>query len=504
MLKHALRALISLAYLTVCSFASAVTLNSGAVADSPFQPATQAARRLWSTNRGPVPAAEQALTILRDAQSHGLRADNYPIHELTSLHQRFSQGESDLRELYEGLMTDALLRLFRDLRPQLVHSNSRSEADDLLGMILAEAIASDTLADFYASLLPRHRQYEALRTALAKEEVTAAAPQMPLIGRGASLRVGDTGVRVSALRVRLNVVQQTAGDDHDVFDESLESAVMAYQSLHGLEADGIVGQRTQQHMDMSAAERAARIRVALARWRELPAGLGDDYVHVNIPEYRLEMIRNGQPQVEMKVVVGSKDNPTPTFNDEIEYLVFNPYWYVPRTIALEELVPKAVEIPGYLSARNYEVLKDGEVIDESSIDWTAISASNFGYRIRQRPGPGNALGSVKFLFPNSMNIYLHDSPARSLYERTVRAFSHGCIRLEDPAALATALLEQEGDWTQDQVDRTMSRGSRRQVNLDRSIPVYLTYITARVTDSGELALFDDIYDRDSALLQRHL
>jgi murein L,D-transpeptidase YcbB/YkuD len=257
-------------------------------------------------------------------------------------------------------------------------------------------------------------------------------------------------------------------------------------------------------MDMTAAERAARIRLALARWRELPVALGEEYVHVNIPEYRLEMIRDGARELEMRVVVGSTNDPTPAFNDEIEYLVFNPYWHVPRRIALEELVPKAAGSAGYLTKQNYEVLQDGQLVEEASINWADMNAAKFDYRIRQRPGPGNALGEVKFLFPNPMNIYLHDSPARSLYAHSMRAFSHGCIRLEDPMALAAALLEGRDNWDSRSIDGIIDKGNRRQINLDQPVPVYLTYITARVTDSGELALYRDIYDRDASVLARYL
>ena len=309
MLYRALRTFTFVAYLTLCSVASATSPGSAPAADksdvadgSSVPRPLYDSRTLWTTQRGPIPAAEQALTILREAQSHGLRAEHYQIEELSSLHERVSQGHADLREEYEGLMTDALLRLFRDLRPQLVQDNSSGSGGiDLFELIVTEAVASDTLPDFYQSLLPRHKQYQALRSALATEEAREeqAAAAANEIGRGQTLRIGDTGSRVSALRARLNVEKNAASDAVDVFDEQLEAAVIAYQTLHGLEADGMVGRRTQQHLDMSAAERAARIRVALARWRDLPTGLGDDYVHVNIPEYRLEMIRNGQPHVEM-------------------------------------------------------------------------------------------------------------------------------------------------------------------------------------------------------------
>lgn len=473
--------------------------------NAPAVPALEApvAEDLWLQFALQGARAGDVMAILEEAASHGLR-DDYGVEALQRLQEQIVRGESDRRTEFEGLMTDALLRLFRDLRPQLAKDFADAGDADLLGVVLVEAASSGNLRDFYESLIPRHPQYAQLRSALARLEEPVTRNQPEPIGRGPTLRRGDSGARVQALRARLleHSHHQRLHPEH--FDASLEQAVIEYQQLHGLDADGIVGRRTQQHLDMNAAQRAARIRLALAQWRELPVSLGDEYVHVNIPEYRLEMIRGGETRLQMRVVVGSKKDPTPAFNDEIEYLVFNPYWHVPRRIALEELVPKAVDTPGYLTRQNYEVLRQGSLVEESSIEWAAMDAAQFDYRIRQRPGPGNALGAVKFLFPNAMNIYLHDSPSRGLYDRTVRAFSHGCIRLENPAALAEALLERQGDWDGSRVDALMGKGSRRQINLEQPVPVYLTYITTKVTESGELALFDDVYGRDAAQLPRYL
>ena len=463
----------------------------------------EAPEYLWLENGKPNIQARDALKILAEARSHGLRSQDYWFDELSVLDESLVRGTSDFSIEYEGLMTDALLRLFKDLRPLLVQNVEGPEG--ATGHILAairDVANSGELRRFYEDLLPRHAQYEALRYALRELELRSEEA-LPLVGRGSTLRVGDDGERVAALRARL--LGESAADDIQAgFDAELEDAVRRYQQLHGLEADGIVGRRTQQHLDIPLNVRRAQLRLALARWRELPAEMGADYVHVNIPEYRLQLYSGGSPALEMRVVVGSREDPTPAFNDEIEYLVFNPYWHVPRRIALEELVPQAAESPGYLSLNDYEIVRDGELVSEDAVDWAAMNAESFGYRIRQRPGPRNALGAVKFLFPNELNIYLHDSPARNLYERPVRAFSHGCIRVEDPVALASALLAREGEWDSDRVDGLMAKGVRRQINLRRPVSVYLTYITAKVTATGEVAFLSDIYERDSRELDRYL
>ena len=501
MFNHASAVIAAVACLTTNVLASPIDapLNS----DSQSPPSAIDEGFLWLGFAGPVTSANTAIEILAEAASHGLRSEDYRLADLEVMHERMVRGELDGRVEYEGLMTDALLRLFRDLRPQLAENlPAGGDRDEIFRLVLREAVISGHLQDFYESLLPRHAQYEALRNALHEHELAATRESVIAIGRGSALQLGDSGGRVAALQMRL--LPDSIPNDSAIFDAALEAAVKAYQALHGLDTDGIVGARTQRHLDMSVQERAARIRLALSRWRELPTVLGEQYVHVNIPEYRLEYIRDNSPRVQMRVVVGSKSNPTPAFSDEIEYLVFNPYWHVPKSIALEELVPKASEAPGYLKSNNYDVLHDGQLIEETSVDWNAIDSSTFNYRIRQRPGAGNALGAVKFLFPNPMNIYLHDSPARSLYQRSTRAFSHGCIRLEKPAELAQALLEVQGEWSEERVGELMSAGKRRQINLAASVPVYLTYITARVTESGEVALFQDVYGRDARLLKQYL
>jgi len=236
----------------------------------------------------------------------------------------------------------------------------------------------------------------------------------------------------------------------------------------------------------------------------LPNDLGSDHVLVNIPEYRLRYIRDREQSLSMRVVVGSKSNPTPELNDEIEYLVINPYWYVPRSILRRELLPTIQKNSSYLSANNYELLADDRAIQPEEVDFSDVDFSRFPYRVRQKPGSHNALGTIKFLLPNPSNIYLHDSPAKSLFARSDRAFSHGCIRLEHPDLLAQALLEEDEEWPEARISSTITDGERQQVNLDKSVPVYLAYFTVRVQDDGDVAFFDDIYERDSADLEKYL
>ena len=238
----------------------------------------------------------------------------------------------------------------------------------------------------------------------------------------------------------------------------------------------------------------------LARWRALPIDLGSDYVHVNIPEYRLRLAVNGNESLSMRVVVGSTRHPTPEFSDQIEYLVFNPYWNVPYSIWSREILPKLVEDTSYLAANNYELIGPDGVVSAQDVGIARLLDRTGDYRVRQRPGPDNALGEVKFIFPNEHNVYLHDSPSRHLYALSGRAFSHGCIRVESPDKLAAALLQQSADWQEQDVTAAMASSRRKRVSFAAPIPVYLTYITATVTQEGRLSLPLDVYGRDLAAM----
>ena len=242
----------------------------------------------------------------------------------------------------------------------------------------------------------------------------------------------------------------------------------------------------------------------LERWRWLPRDLGDRHILVNIPEYRLEVWDHGQVPLAMRVVVGKQDTPTPIFSDEMTYVVFSPYWNVPPDIAQGETLPAILADPAFLQRQNMEVLDEtGKPVDPASIDLSDPSK----YRFRQRPGSANSLGLVKFMFPNQFNVYLHDTPADSLFSRASRSFSHGCVRLEKPLALARYVLRDQPEWTEEQIEEAMHAGEEEHVKLKRPIPVYLGYWTARVSSDGVLQFRNDVYGidvRQSALVADHL
>jgi murein L,D-transpeptidase YcbB/YkuD len=272
------------------------------------------------------------------------------------------------------------------------------------------------------------------------------------------------------------------GGGAGVYDRALAGAVAQFQATHAIDVDSILGSGTVDAMNKPASYRLAQIAANLERMRWMPRSLGDRYILVNVPAFQLVAYDSGRKVLDMKVVVGQnyQDKTTPSFADSMKYVVFRPYWLVTDSIAAKEIWPKVQEDPNYLAENQMETYRE-----------------NGKTRIRQLPGDKNSLGLVKFLFPNDFNIYLHDTPAKSLFDKDVRAFSHGCIRVEKPAELAAWVL----GWPLDRVEQAMHDGpDNHQVSLPRKIPVYITYLTAYISD-GQLRFGNDLYDRDDALVQ---
>jgi murein L,D-transpeptidase YcbB/YkuD len=240
-------------------------------------------------------------------------------------------------------------------------------------------------------------------------------------------------------------------------------------------------------------DRIRQIELNLERWRWLPETLGERYVLVNIPTFHLTAVDHGQVELQMRVVTGKQDSPTPIFSDEMTTIVFSPYWNVPYDIARNETMPAAMRDPGYLGRNNLEVVRGGRVLDPWSVDWSRPGNVQF----RQRPGPRNALGNVKFLFPNQFDVYLHDTPADALFSRVERDYSHGCVRLEKPFEMAEWVLKDRPEWTPEKIKAAMDGGREQHVALKQHIPVYIVYQTVWVDDDGSVEFRDDVYGHDA-------
>ena len=343
--------------------------------------------------------------------------------------------------------------------------------------VLENALDTRTVEPSLARMAPRHDGYTRLRAALADYR---AAGSWPLVPAGKKLKLGDRNARVIALRQRLALEPRSPAVDtaSDAFDETLGTAVRFFQAHHGLDSDGVVGAQTLAALNVPAAERVKQIEMSLERWRWMPDDPGRVYVIVNIAAFRLDVIEQGHSALSMKTIVGKHYTRTPFFAARIEEILVNPWWNVPDSIAYKELWPKQRRDSGYF-AREHLVVSGG--------------------RIRQTPGEWNSLGRLKFNMPNSFNVYLHDTPAKSLFSAAVRTFSHGCIRLERPMELALYLLRDQPQFNQTVIESMITTGGKQHIPLKQTMPVFVLYWTAVVGDDGHVERYRDVYARAAAL-----
>jgi murein L,D-transpeptidase YcbB/YkuD len=341
--------------------------------------------------------------------------------------------------------------------------------------------------------------YSGLQQALHSYMEIASQGGWPFVTKGASLKEGDTGERVKELRRRLIVTGDLFGKEtrrNDIFDGELKQAVIRFQKRHGLKEDGIAGNETIKSLNVPVEERTRQIGINIERLREITGRPAERCVTINIAAFGLEVTEVKDTVMSMKVIVGKPYWHTPLFSAEITHLVFNPSWYVPRSIAVREILPKITKEPDYLSKEGFKVFLDNRVIDISTVNWADVTADNFQYRFVQVPGPENPLGKIKFVFPNRFNVYLHDTPARVLFEKSSRAFSHGCIRIEKPVELAEYLLRDAPSWTSEKILAAIDSGKEAKVRLPSPVSIYILYITAWVDKYNILHFRNDIYGRD--------
>lgn len=356
-------------------------------------------------------------------------------------------------------------------------------------------------ASFSQAMQPEHPHHQRLLDALERYRTITKAGGWPALNLEDILEPGMVHPSVPVLRSRLHKSGDLA--DHasltdTSYDAAVTLAVARFQQRHGLQVDSTVGPSTLAALNVTAEDRVRQIERNIERWRWLPRDLGQRYVLVNIPAFKVFAYNDGVKALDMRVIVGSEYNEhyTPVFSDRMDYVVFRPFWNVPHSIASEEIAPKALADSTFISRNNYEILVGDRIVtpDEEAINKLIEGV----YRIRQRAGPGNALGLVKFIFPNRHAIYLHDTPADYLFERSDRDLSHGCIRLEDPPRFASYVLGPQG-WTPDQIHEAIYDGERQEVHLEAPFPVYLMYLTAFVDDEGVVSFYDDVYGHDQKL-----
>lgn len=462
---------------------------------------------VWTDDDGLNGLGQQAIRLLAETHRHGLPAGAYQQAEIAALAEDLADAGTDdpqrTRAELEALLTSALLAHGSDLLDGRLDPAELSQdwhirpPEREWAQRLTAMTTRGDLEGAFEALAPKHRQYRELQRILAALPAADKDAELPRVAPGRMIRRGHRGQRVAAVAEILRVTGDLPpGEPINVYTTQLETAVRTFQARFGLRPDGVIGAKTIAVLNAPYRTLREKVTINLDRWRWLPSDLGTRYILVNVPAFHLSVFDAEDVILDMRVIVGGEGNETPLFSDRVDYLVFHPYWNVPRRIALREFLPKLRADPFALEDRGFEVLSGSTVIDPGSIDWTEVSDSGFRYRLRQKPGNRNSLGQIKFMFPNEFAIYLHDTPAHHLFARSERDFSHGCIRVERPAELA-ALLTGDGA----RVQRLLARGKNRTVPLedDRKLPVYIIYLTARIGSDDRLQLSPDLYNRDAIL-----
>ena len=351
---------------------------------------------------------------------------------------------------------------------------------------------------------PVHPQYQLLKRELQRLYGETWIDTLPLVDLGdrRKLEPGDRDSTVLALRRRLIAFGdlEATADSGLVMDSTLVAGLQRFQERHGLLPDGVAGKGVVKQINTSVSDRIRTILVNMERLRWVPEVQPPNVILVNIPEYRMHIYEADTLAWSMNVVVGATATRTVVFSDELTTIVFNPYWNIPRSIIRNEILPAVKRNSSYLAQKNMEVVRGGQVVPASTIDWSQYTGS-VPFEIRQKPGTSNSLGLVKFLFPNEFSIYFHDTPSKSLFGRESRAFSHGCIRLGQPMDLAEYLLKPDTNWTADSIRTVMARKKEKYVDLPEPRPVIIGYFTAWVDTQGRLNFRDDVYEHDARLAQ---
>ena len=477
---------------------------------------------IWFNPKGITPQGKDLLKILANAAREGLNPTQYQVSQLEPIIQNLIWREDEetsapLNQIIplDIAFTRSFLKYASDLQHGRMYPKEFTVADrpgitffpEIATIRLKTAVRQGDLKSFFAALTPRHTEYDSLKQHLDHYETIKQLGGWQQIPSGPSLKIGLRSPRIPILSRRLLItgdlpLAQFSTQDH--FTESLEKAVIRYQHRNGLEADGIAGKATLDCLNISVEQRIAQIKLNMERWRWLPPDLGPRHLMVNIPGFELKITQNHLPQETMRVIVGRKKRQTPLLSSTMTYLELNPFWNVPSRIARKDILPKIQIDPHYLVKNSIRVLTGWEhnslMLNPSDIDWQKFSTKYLPYRFRQDPSPKNALGQIKFMFPNHQSIYIHDTPGKSLFKKEVRSFSSGCIRVEDPVTLAQLLLENQ-QWDIRRINNAIDSQKRRVIVMEEPIPVHLVYFTAW-TDGrdGTLSFRKDIYGRDQRLL----
>lgn len=474
-----------------------------------------ALKRKWLNRRKPSALYDAFVREIRACGDYGMNPEDYHISEIEHAVDTLYKHRPETADLasLEIRITAAFFLYTTHLIEGRIRYPGAKEFLWKRGMPLENDIVlllqMDGRKDFrnvLRRLQPADSQYERLQKALAEYRKIESEDTLAPLPTHITLKPGDNKDEVPLLRAKLAVnrdYDRSKSSDPKVYDDKLVNSVKEFQTRHGLTADGIVKGETVKWLNTPISRKIGLIALNLERMRWYPhIQNNEDQIVINVPEYMLRVYHKDKEKLSMRVVLGSEYNATPIFFDTLKYIVFSPEWMVPQSIFLKEFLPRLREDPSAYDPQRFRFYKNGAVIDPLAEDWSDKDIDSTAYSVIENPGEENSLGNVKFIMPNDFSIYLHDTPAVSLFGKQKRALSHGCIRVEKPVDLAVWLLSDHGEWNEKKIKAAMESGESEKADLKKPVPVYIIYRTAWVDNSGVVNFRDDIYGHDARQLAR--
>lgn len=469
---------------------------------------------LWITSA----LADSVFNALNEIENDGLNPSDYALPEILKLRDQLIAEKSKDLSLWADLdilISNALLSYGQHLLAGKIDPKSLNESwnftkrttEKPLEEILIDAHTHGKLSFYFVHVRPQNPIYLNMRKSLKSYKlISENGGWQPLVWKSekSKLEPGDTNPIVPELRIRLakeNLIDTVNLARDSVYDAALQQAVARFQTQHGLYADSVVGKSTIQLLNISVTEKVNAIICNLERMRWAIGDIGGNYIMVNAAQFKLWCFYQDTITWTTEVIIGTPYNATPFFKSELKTVVFNPTWTVPYSIATKEMLPKLRSNANYLASQNMILMnRQGQLIDPTTVNFNSVSSSNFPYIIRQQPGKTNSLGVVKFVMPNPYSIYMHDTPSKGLFKREERAFSHGCIRVNNPLNMAEIVLRNNFGWNADSIQSILNSGKTTQVSLATNIPVLLLYLTQYTNARGQAFFFKDVYKADKKLL----
>lgn len=451
---------------------------------------------------------EDLYRSIERSEEDGLQPEDYHVTYLQNSLANLSQLDDMERSLTEIILTDAFFSLASDynsgkLNPAEIYEiwGVESNKVDLAGLLNYGVQQKNILAAI-DSVVPKHEVYKGLKRSLKEYQKLAENEENPTFipEEKVSIAALEKDDRIPDIKRRLKELgywDKEIVDSATVYEEPLQKAIKEYQENYGIETDGVIGSGTIKTLNKTSQERLEQIKVNLERWRWYPKDLGENHIVVNIANYRLHFVKNGDTVATHRTMVGTEARKTPVFSDEVEHIVYNPTWTIPPTIKNKDVIPSAAKNPDYISKKNYSIFdRSGKRLSASEINWSSSEVKN--YTFRQEAGPANPLGLVKIIYPNKHMIYLHDTPSKSLFSKNLRAQSSGCVRVQDVLDLAKMLLSDQPKYSDEKIKEILDSGKTTTIKVTQKVNVHHLYWTAW-NENGSTRFAEDIYNRDAAI-----